>query len=57
MSEVIYIKETKEFMTPDGYVVKESDLSAEEVAELKKECSQVNRLFGSASDSTGIMKG
>lgn len=57
MSETIYIKETREFMMDNGHVVKESDLSKEEVEALKAECSQVSRLFGSSSDDTQVMKG
>lgn len=57
MSESIYIKETHEFMLSTGCIVKEEDLTKEEIAELKSECSQVNRLFGSANDSSNVIKG
>ncbi len=57
MSESIYIKETREFMLSTGCIVKEDDLSKEEIAELKTECSQVNRLFGCADASNGVIKG
>lgn len=57
MSETIYIKETREFMTENGCILKEDDLSAEEIAELKENCSNVNRLFGNTSDNSNILKG
>lgn len=57
MSETIYIKETREFMTESGCIVKEDDLSKEEVAEMMQDCSKVNRLFGSAADESNVMKG
>ena len=57
MSETIYIKETHEFMTESGCIVKESDLSPEELAEMMENCSKVNRLFGSEESSAKILKG
>lgn len=57
MSESIYIKETKEFLTESGHIVKEADLTPEEVENLKKECSTVNRLFGSSEEQAPILKG
>lgn len=57
MSESIYIKETKEFLTGNGYIVKESDLTPEEIEKLKSECSTVNRLFGSSENRSPILKG
>lgn len=57
MSEAIYIKETREFMTENGHVVKEDDLTPEEVAQLKSECSQVNRLFGTTVTEGTVLKG
>jgi ferredoxin-fold anticodon binding domain-containing protein len=57
MSETIYIKETKEFMMENGHIVKESDLSKEEVEQLKSECSQVSRLFGNSSSDSQVLKG
>lgn len=57
MSEAIYIKETREFMTENGCILKEDDLTAEEIAELKENCSQVNRLFGSAPVEDRVLKG
>lgn len=57
MSESIYIKETHEFMLSTGCIVKESDLTKEEIEELKAECSQVNRLFGNTADESTVLKG
>lgn len=57
MSESIYIKETREFLTESGHIMKESDLTPEEVEKLKAECSTVNRLFGSSEECTPILKG
>lgn len=57
MSESIYIKETKEFLTESGHLVKEADLTPEEVEKLKSECSVVNRLFGSSEEHAPILKG
>lgn len=57
MSEVIYIKETKEFMMENGTIVKVCDLSKEEVTELMSECSKVNRLFGSSTQDSDVLKG
>lgn len=57
MSETIYIKETKEFMTSTGCIVKESDLTPEELVEMRSECSTVNRLFGNNTSESMVMKG
>jgi len=57
MSESIYIKETNEFLTGDGLVVKASDLSKEEIAEMMEEASTVNKLFGSTESSASMLKG
>ena len=57
MSEAIYIKETKEFLMENGYVVKESDLTKEEVKELHKNCSVISKLFGVVETTETLVKG
>lgn len=57
MSETIYIKETREFMTETGCIVKEDDLTKEEVAEMKENCNKVNRLFGNTDSPATVLKG
>jgi len=57
MSESIYIKETREFMTAEGTILKESDLTKEEIAEMMAECSTVNKLFGNTESEASILKG
>ena len=57
MSETIYIKETKEFLTETGTIVKKSDLSKEELEEMMADCSTVNKLFGNTESNSAIIKG
>jgi hypothetical protein len=57
MSETIYIRETREFLTSDGTIVKEEDLTPAELKEMKEDCSMCNRLFGNNADTAQIMKG
>jgi hypothetical protein len=57
MSETIYIKETHEFLTENGHIVKEADLTEEEITQMKSECSQVNRLFGNSDSDDKVIKG
>jgi len=57
MSETIYIRETHEFLTENGCILKESDLTPAERAELMEDCSKVNRLFGSEESSATVLKG
>jgi len=56
MSETIYIKETREFWV-NGLVVKESDLTRAEVKELRKDCSNVSKLFGNMEPTEALIKG
>lgn len=57
MSEVIYIKDTHEFLTENGHVVKESDLTKAEIKELKAECSVISKLFGNSKQESTVLKG
>lgn len=57
MSETIYIRETHEFLTGSGHVVKETDLTADEIDEMRKDCSNVSRLFGNVESADAIIKG
>ncbi len=57
MSETIYIRNTHEFLTETGCIVKESDLSPEELAEYMENCSKVDSLFGAEESDTTVLKG
>lgn len=57
MSESIYIIDTGEFLLETGCIIKEKDLTKEELEELRSNCDQVKKLFGNIESDNKILKG